>query len=102
MREIRDQSRRERIRDTGPKELESCPGEDGRERSESGAYEEPWQLAKSLGFAPGENYSRYEFTVGAGLRGRKKNGAEEKRAERVQRIAVESSGQIRQESRGRT
>jgi len=31
-------------------------------------YGKPWQLAKSLGSAPGENYSRYEFTVGAGLR----------------------------------
>jgi len=82
VREIRDQSERERIRDAGPRELESCPGEDRRERSEQ-AYEEPWQLAKSLGFAPGENYSRYEFTVGAGLRGDRRTALEEeRRAER--------------------
>lgn len=51
MRGIRDQSRRERIRNAGPKELEGCSREDGREKSER-AYEEPWQLAKSLGPVP--------------------------------------------------
>ena len=62
------------------------------------AYEEPWQLAKSLGPVPGENYSRYEFTGGAGLQS-ERSTVEERWGERVQRIAVESpSCQIRQES----
>jgi len=43
-------------------------GGNGREGSGGGGYGKAWQLAKSLGSAPGENYSRYEFTVGAGLR----------------------------------
>lgn len=40
-----------------------------------------WQLAKSLGPVPGENYSRYEFTGGAGLQGRKKYCGREMRWE---------------------
>lgn len=50
------------------------------------AYEEPWQLAKSLGPVPGENYSRYEFTGGAGLQG-ERSTVEERWGGRVQRIA---------------
>jgi len=42
--------------------------ENGWEERGGRGYGKPWQLAKSLGSAPGENYSRYEFTVGAGLR----------------------------------
>lgn len=70
-------------------------------RDDSGGrgYGKPWQLAKSLGSAPGENYSRYEFTVGAGLRRAKeerRNGGNGMRVEGAARwIAVESSGQIR-------
>lgn len=61
-----------RIRNAGSKELKSCLEKergDGREKRAKGAYEELWRLAKSLGSAPGENYSRYEFTVGAGSQG---------------------------------
>lgn len=33
----------------------------------SRVYEKSWPLARSPALRPGENYSRYEFTVGAGL-----------------------------------
>lgn len=63
-----------RIRNARSKELKSCLEKErryGREKRAEGAYEELWRLAKSLGFAPGENYSRYEFTVGAGSQGKR-------------------------------
>lgn len=63
-----------RIRNAGSKELKSCLEKErryGQEKRAERAYEELWRLAKSLGFALGENYSRYEFTVGAGSQGKR-------------------------------
>lgn len=84
-------------RNVGPERAGGLPEskkerEQKSERERERAYEKPWQLAKSPGSAPGENYSRYEFTVGAGGCRVKEERRRGRVGGLVQRIVVESPG----------